>query len=195
MRVDPIVTDRLTLRNFRADDAADLYAYLKAPRPSCFASMKLADMEAARAEAETRSGSDEHIAVCLSENDRVIGDLFTTHEPPDTYSVGWNFNADFGGAGYATEAARALFSYLFDQKGGRRLFAFVEDDNFASQRLCERLGMRREGLFIEFISFVNDEQGQPIYENTLQYAILRKEWSACAPVRPPRADRLAGGAG
>lgn len=185
MYVEPIVTDRLTLRNFRADDAADLYAYLRAPRPRCFASMKLADMEAARAEAETRSGDDEQIAVCLRENDRVIGDLFVTHEPPDTYSVGWNFNADFGGAGYATEAARALFSYLFDQKGGRRLFAFVEDDNVASQRLCERLGMRREGLFLEFISFVNDEQGRPIYENTLQYAILRREWAALTGASAP----------
>ena len=28
----------------------------------------------------------------------------------------------------------------------------------------------------EFISFVNDENGDPIYENTYQYAILKKEW-------------------
>ena len=36
--------------------------------------------------------------------------------------------------------------------------------------------MRREGLFKEFVSFVNDEDGVPIYENTMQYAILKKEW-------------------
>ena len=34
----------------------------------------------------------------------------------------------------------------------------------------------REGLFREFVSFVNDEEGTPIYENTYQYAILKKEW-------------------
>ena len=28
----------------------------------------------------------------------------------------------------------------------------------------------------EFVSFVNDEDGVPIYENTMQYAILKKEW-------------------
>ena len=28
----------------------------------------------------------------------------------------------------------------------------------------------------EFVSFVNDAQGNPIYENTMQYAILKKEW-------------------
>ena len=36
--------------------------------------------------------------------------------------------------------------------------------------------MRAEGLFLEFISFKNDTQGMPIYENTMQFAILRKEW-------------------
>ena len=53
-----------------------------------------------------RSRNDEHIAVCLRSSDKLIGDLFCIHEPPDTYSVGWNFNADFGGAGFASEAAR-----------------------------------------------------------------------------------------
>lgn len=42
--------------------------------------------------------------------------------------------------------------------------------------LCEKLGMRREGLFMEFVSFVNNPDGTPRYENTYQYAILMKEW-------------------
>ena len=37
--------------------------------------------------------------------------------------------------------------------------------------------MRREGMFMEFVSFVNDSDGNPIYENTIQYAILKKEWN------------------
>ena len=45
-----------------------------------------------------------------------------------------------------------------------------------SQHLCERLGMRQEGLLLEFISFVNNQDGSPRYENTVQYAILKKEW-------------------
>ena len=44
------------------------------------------------------------------------------------------------------------------------------------KRLGEKLGMRREGLFLEFISFVNNPDGTPRYENTVQYAILKKEW-------------------
>lgn len=54
---------------------------------------------------------------------------------------------------------------------------FVEDDNIRSKRLCERLGMRREGCFKEFVTFVNNPDGSPKYEDTCVYAILEKEWN------------------
>ena len=62
------------------------------------------------------------------------------------------------------------------QKHISPIYAYTEDNNLASQHLCEELGMRREGVFLEFISFVNDPDGTPRYENTVQYAILKKEW-------------------
>ena len=31
---------------------------------------------------------------------------------------------------------------------------------------------------LEFVSIVNDADGNPIYENTMQWAILKKEWDA-----------------
>ncbi|CAO3451555.1 50S ribosomal protein acetyltransferase [Azospirillum argentinense] len=176
--MDPITTERLILRPFRNGDAPDLLAYLSQPRANCFLSLKLDGLDAAAAEVDARSRSDEHIAVCLRSSGRVIGDLFQMHEPPDTHSVGWNFNADFAGAGYATEAARAFFDHLFAARQARRLYAYVEETNTVSQRLCERLGMRKEGLFVEFISFTMDGDGNPLYENTMQYALLRKEWRA-----------------
>lgn len=108
----------------------------------------------------------------------MLVDLFAIcGEDSDTFSVGWNFNARFGRAGLATEAAQALFEYLFAAKDARRLFAYVEEANIASQRLCEKLGMRHEGTFKEFISFEKDSDGRPVFVDTRQYAILRKEWS------------------
>jgi [ribosomal protein S5]-alanine N-acetyltransferase len=179
-----IETDRLVLRNFQAGDAADLFAYLRDPQPSCFYSLKLADMAAAEAEVQQRGQDDEYIAVCLKTTGRLIGDLFAMPEE-DTFSVGWNFNAEFGGHGFALEAARALFDYLFTVRNARRLYAYLEVQNVRSRRLCERLGMRQEGLFVEFISFGADEHGNPIYEDTMQYAILRKEWDAQQRVVAP----------
>lgn len=171
-----IETRRLVLRPFKKEDAAGLFAYLHRPTAGCFLSAQLHDMQAAEAEAEKRSTSDEQIAVCLKD-DTLIGDVFAMRgEHPDTFSVGWNFNAAFTGAGFATEAAVALVRYLFCDKQARRLYAYVEDDNLASQRLCEKLGMRQEGCFKEFVSFEKDAEGQPIFVNTLQYALLRNEW-------------------
>ena len=74
------------------------------------------------------------------------------------------------------EAAQAYYDYLFNTLNARRIYLYTEDYNLACQKLSERLGMRKEGLFMEFVSFVKEEAGNPIYENTCQYAILKKEW-------------------
>lgn len=176
--MEAIETERLVLRRFAARDAADLFEYLHQPVASCFLSLALGDIADAEREAQERCTQETAIAVCLRSCGKVIGDLFAEPEG-DTFSVGWNFNPGFGGKGYAYEAAAALFSHLFAAHSARRLYAYVEDTNQASQKLCERLGMRREGLFEEFISFRNDDSGAPIYENTMQYAILRHEWMRC----------------
>ncbi len=171
-----LTTDRLTLRPFREDDAADLFAYLHRPGASCFLSMKLDDLAAARAEAIERTGSDEVFAIEHRESGRVIGEVFGHLEPPDTFAVAWQLNGDFMGQGFALEATRAVIDHLFAARGIRRVYAYVETNNHPSQRLCARLGMRQEGLFREFISFEADETGTPIYVDTLQFAILKKEW-------------------
>jgi hypothetical protein len=38
--------------------------------------------------------------------------------------------------------------------------------------------MCREGLLMECATFINNPDGTPLYENTFQYAILKKEWDA-----------------
>lgn len=173
--MQPIETARLIIRNFRRSDGEGLYAYLREPVASCFLSMRLQSLEAAEAEAGKRGLDDEYLAVTLKETGALIGDVFAMQEE-DTWSVGWNFNPAYGGAGYALEAARALFTHLFTTCKARRVYAYVEDHNMASQRLCEKLGMRKEGLFLDYISFRNDAAGDPVYENTFQFALLRKEW-------------------
>lgn len=78
--------------------------------------------------------------------------------------------------GYAYESAKAYLDYLLNMHA-RCIYAYVEDYNISSQRLCKKLGMRQEGLFKEFISFINNPDGTPLYENTMQFAILKKEWN------------------
>ncbi|TDL61402.1 N-acetyltransferase [Paenibacillus amylolyticus] len=181
-------TNRLILRNFTVTDAAGLLEYTANPRVNCFMDQRILTLEDAAAEVAKRSSDDSHIAVCLKDSNELIGELFGMREDrdsdtdkdsnSDTYSIGWNFNGRYEGKGYASESANAFIENLFMEQGIRRLYAYVEDDNFRSQKLCEKLGMRREGLFLEFISFVKNEDGTPKYENTYQYALLKKEWLA-----------------
>ncbi len=183
-----IETERLLLRPFTEEDAADVYEYRKAPLVNCFACMKLNSVAEAREELRKRAEAQEGVclAVALKENGRVIGELEAHPESSqpdrmentvcDTYSPCWMLHPDYHGKGYACEAAHAFFDWLFREKGARRIYAYTEDYNLPSQRLCEKLGMRREGVFMEFVSFVNAPDGSPVYENTVQYAILKKEW-------------------
>ena len=182
-----IETKRLILRPFLAGDAADVYEYLKEPAVNCFACMKLHSLDEAKEEMKKRLGETEYyFAITLKEGGKVIGEIDAYPEAGephadegaerDTFSPCWMLNENYQGKGYAFEAAQAFFDYLFSQKGARRIYAYTEDYNLSSQHLCEKLGMRREGLFLEFISFVNNPDGSPQYENTVQYAILKKEW-------------------
>ena len=182
-----IETERLLLRPFTDSDATDAFEYLQAPTVNCFACMKLNSPEEARSEMKNRANDTEfYFAIVLKETGKVIGEIFAHPEgtapdedaAKDTFSPCWMLNPAYQGMGYAYEAAKAFFDYLFKEKGARRIYAYTEDYNLPSQRLCEKLGMRREGLFMEFVSFVNAPDGTPLYENTMQYAILKKEWNA-----------------
>ena len=170
-------TERLVLRPFQAKDAAGLFELLSHPRVHCFTADRLDSMEAAVADVARRSADPVQLAVCLKEQDEMIGLMFAAKDEPDTFGIGWHLNANHEGKGYASEAARAFIDILFTHKGARRIYAYVEDDNLRSQNLCKRLGMRREGLFMEFISFVSNADGTPKYENTYLYALLKKEWN------------------
>lgn len=177
MDINYLHTQRLLLRPFCKQDVEAYFLLMHHPRVHCFVPDRLDEMKAADQAVEEKmscnDGSD--LAVCLKATNQFIGTVFGMWEK-DTFSVCWNFLAEYGGKGYAYEAAKAYFDFLFYVKKARRIYAYVEEDNLHSKRLCEKLGMRQEGLFKEFVTFVDHEDGTPIYENTMQYAILKKEW-------------------
>ena len=180
-------TTRLILRPFREEDAADVFEYLEKPTVNCFACMKLNSLDEAQAAVKEKMAHSEYcFAIVLKDTSKVIGEIEAHPESSqpdgaesyakDTFSPCWMLNPAYQGKGYAFEASHAFFDYLFHQKDARRIYAYTEDYNLPSQNLCKKLGMRQEGLFREFVSFVNDADGNPIYDNTMQWAILKKEW-------------------
>jgi len=55
-------------------------------------------------------------------------------------------------------------------------------ENERSWRLLERLGMRREGNLRKNIFFFRNEQGEPLWQDTYEYGLLREEWEQMPPV-------------
>ena len=171
-----IQTERLTLRPFEAGDVDDLYAYLSDPEVVKFEPYGTFTREQCAQEAISRAANPGFTAVVL--DGRVIGNIWFGRVNDDTYDVGWVFNRAYQGKGYATEAARAVVDDAFRSRGVRRVTAHADPLNPASWRLCERLGMRREGRLVKNVFFKRDEDGNPIWKDTYLYAILAEEWLA-----------------
>ncbi len=76
-------------------DAEALYEYLKSPVTPCFYNERLNSLSEAEHEVLRRTRDQSQFAVCMRDNDVLIGHLFAdnSNEPDnDTWVVGWHFN-------------------------------------------------------------------------------------------------------
>jgi ribosomal-protein-alanine N-acetyltransferase len=77
----------------------------------------------------------------------VIGDVGFKGKPDHeaTVEIGYSVIPAFRNRGYALEAAQALINWAFIQQGVKKIIAECNDDNAASIRILEKLGMKRLG--------------------------------------------------
>ncbi|PDY50336.1 GNAT family N-acetyltransferase [Bacillus toyonensis] len=81
---------------------------------------------------------------------KVVGDLSVWYtDMKDTVEIGYSFLNEVAGRGLATEAVSSLVFKLFDEFNVHRIQANLDARNTASQKLCERIGMRKEAHFIQ----------------------------------------------
>lgn len=172
-------TDRLIIRRFRAEDGQGLYAYLSLPEVVKYEPYDVCTEDTCRDEAAWRAGDPAFWAVCLKDDDTLIGYVYFQLQEPEAFAaweIGYVFNPAYQGQGYATESCRRVMEYGFTELGVRRIVAGCNAENSSSWRLLERLYMRREGHLQKSIYFKTDGQGNPIWVDTYKYAILSDEW-------------------
>ena len=174
--MEDIVTDRLVIRRFKEDDWQDLYEYLSDGEVVRFEPYGVYTEALAKEEARRRSGDDAFYAVCLIAGGKLIGNLYLGARDFGTRELGYVFNRRYQGAGYAFESAAALIDYAFIHLGARRVTACCCQKNVRSWRLLERLHLRREGLLLQNLWFKTDENGEPLWFDTCEYAVLKTEW-------------------
>lgn len=68
---------------------------------------------------------------------------FEAHFTP-AHEIGWRLAHDTWGHGYATEGARAVLNYAFEQMGCDEVVSMTAEINLRSRRVMERLGMTRD---------------------------------------------------
>lgn len=182
----PIRTERLELRPLRMSDLdvfAELHALPEVVRylyvdvltreQSAARLAKVAEQTALRAE-----GDGLALAVILRETGEMLGQvvLIWTSEAHRGGEVGYVFHPRHAGHGYATEATRPLLAMGFEGMGLHRIVARADARNAASERVMQRLGMRREALF-RANEWVKGE-----WTDEIVYAMLAEEWTGAPEV-------------
>lgn len=74
------------------------------------------------------------------------------------------------GLGYATEAAKQLIAFGFNELNLHRIFATCDARNIASAKILEKAGMIKEGVIRENILI---KEG---WRDSLLFSILDREW-------------------
>lgn len=175
-----IITERLRLRPFGADDLAAFVAYRRTPEVARYQSW---DTSYSMVDAERFLASQRDLAlgapgawVQLAAVDRRSGTLCgdcavrVVTDQPATAEVGVTFAPASQGSGLATEALGAVVTELFEGHGLHRVYAEADDRNLAVHRLLERLGFRREARLVEADWFKGE------WTTLRVFAVLRREW-------------------
>lgn len=174
----PVRTSRLVLRTYAESDLDALLAYYADPEVARFlleepwTPQDAGDQLARRM---ARTGVDEPgsaLALVVEHEGTVVGDvsLWTTGDTVSRGEVGWAFNPAYTGRGFATEALRSLLGIAFDHYRMHRVVAQLDARNERSARLCERVGLRREGHLRA------DWWSKGEWTDTLVYGMLAREW-------------------
>ena len=173
----PLESERVWLRRFVDDDLPAFLAYANDPLVARYQSWD------SHSEQEAREiiAKQEHV------DPGVPGNWFTfaaEHKPDGQLmghvalklldrqqaEIGFTFSRAFQGKGLAFEATALVLDYVFNELKLHRVIAIVDCRNHKSVALLERLGMRREGHFIQNIWF------KGAWGDEYLYALLREEW-------------------
>ncbi len=145
-------TERLLLRPYRAEDADDWLAIEndETVRAGLGWPARRSDAVLRHLRDRTKHTVLRHpgdfLVLAIDYQGRVIGDvslhLRTVPAATRSVEIGWLLLSEFGGQGFATEAAEAILDVAFEETAASIVTAVVRDGNDASTKLALRLGFR-----------------------------------------------------
>lgn len=182
-----LLTPRLHIDALRPADAEGLFACRADPEVARYQGWCPADLVAAREFIDVQPLSPSHgwlqRAIRLRQGGTLIGDLgvYLPKDLHDPVEFGVSITPAYQARGFSTEAARALFDFVFEQLGRHRIQASVDPRNLASVTMLGALGMRPEAHHRESLWFKGE------WVDDVIFAILDHEW-----LPPPARERQRG---
>ena len=170
-------TKRLLIRNFQSSDAPALHEMILQYEASGMAAY---DQSWPTTPGEVQqvtdwfATGDHFLAVCLKRTGQFIGFVALNPEQDGVYNLGYIFNFDFHGKGYASEACRAVLAHAFENRQASAIVSATAALNHASCRLLGRLGFTVTGE--NRASFRNAPDGSAIVFVGRSYRLSRETW-------------------
>ena len=153
-------SERLILRRYTKEDIQDLFEYLSDKEVVKYEPYKPLSFDETKENLEWRIGTDE-----------MIGNVYMGKRDFEALEIGYVFNQNYWGNGYAAESCKALIQQAFSN-GVHRIYAECDPDNKNSWKLLEALEFQREAHFRKNVYFWRDETGKEIWKDTYVYAKL-----------------------
>lgn len=171
-------TERLVLREFTKSDWKAVHEYAGDPQVVRFLEWgpnntdeTVAFLEGTIACQKERPRRIYEFAITLKSTGKLIGACgIRVHiEDNEQADIGYCYNRQYWGQGYASEAARAVIAFGFSKLKLHRIIATCDLNNLASAAVLKKSGMRQEGHFIQ------ERKVRGEWRDTLQFAILKDE--------------------
>ncbi len=173
-----LTTERLILRPFKLEDAADLEEL--GNDPDVTAKMSRGDIPSRGAGGvwiENRhfwydKGEGVDFAITLRDSGEFIGtiNMGVEYLGSDSMQLGFWLGKSHWNKGYCTEAALAALAFGFDELDLHRIYARHFVSNPAAGKVLEKIGMTYEGTLREAI------KKSGVFESLACYGILRHEY-------------------
>lgn len=170
-------TKRLILRPLELSDAAPMYELIRHREVAASLlnvhfpySQEAATDFIHYARRQTRNG--EALYWGITSEDAFMGVMgLTLRLQHHGAEIGYWIGVPFWNHGYATEAARRVLMYAFEDAKLHRVHAVCFADNIASVRVLEKIGMLHEGTLRHHYFH------QGAYHDAAYFGMLREDWS------------------
>ena len=176
-----IETERLLIRDLRLSDLDDFHFYRSNEDIAKYQGFYVMDLKKAKEfiiEQKDRSfgepGQWVQYGIENRSTQKLIGDCAIRLDENNIQvaEIGITISHLHQRNGFAKEAMRGIFSFLFNTQNVQRIVETVDVENLASIKLMESLGLQKEEHSLEKIFF----KGK--WSHEIQYSIVKSEWNS-----------------